>query len=167
MGSVDAQANKLALLGGRREGYRLGERDAHDEGARLLERRVGDHGAEALAQAFEADHDDYSAILVKALADRLAEAFTEHLHALTRKGWWGYAPDEELSNDDLIRERYRGIRPAPGYPAQPDHTEKRTLFALLATTEATGLALTEHFAMTPAEGGWRVEAVLPRTGTPR
>jgi 5-methyltetrahydrofolate--homocysteine methyltransferase len=111
---------------------------------------VSVHGAEALAARFEADHDDYSAILAKALADRLAEAFAEHLHALTRKGWWGYAPDETLSNEELIKEKYRGIRPAPGYPAQPDHSEKRTLFALLETTEATGLSLTEHFAMVPA-----------------
>ncbi len=107
------------------------------------------HGADALAAAFERDHDDYNAILVKALADRLAEAFAERLHERVRREFWGYAADEHLSRDDLIRERYRGIRPAPGYPAQPDHTEKRALFTLL-DAEATGLTLTESYAMHPA-----------------
>ncbi|WP_199188288.1 methionine synthase [Deinococcus arcticus] len=110
---------------------------------------VAIHGAEALAAQFEAEHDDYSAILVKALADRLAEAFAEKLHRDVRVRHWGYAPEETLGNDDLIRERYVGIRPAPGYPAQPDHTEKRTLFALLGAEEA-GLRLTESCAMSPA-----------------
>ncbi len=110
---------------------------------------VGIHGAEELARAFEAQHDDYSAILVKAVADRLAEAFAEKLHRDVRVRHWGYAPDEALGNDDLIRERYAGIRPAPGYPAQPDHTEKRTIFGLLDAGEI-GVALTESCAMTPA-----------------
>jgi 5-methyltetrahydrofolate--homocysteine methyltransferase len=111
---------------------------------------VSIHGAEALAARFEAAHDDYSAIMVKALADRLAEGFAEHLHELTRKGWWGYAKDERLSDEEIIKERYRGIRPAPGYPAQPDHSEKPLIFALLGTREATGIDLTESYAMTPA-----------------
>lgn len=110
---------------------------------------VSIHGAEELARAFEAQHDDYSAILVKAVADRLAEAFAEKLHRDVRVQHWGYAPDEALGNDDLIRERYAGIRPAPGYPAQPDHTEKRTIFGLLDAGEI-GVALTESCAMTPA-----------------
>ncbi|WP_045233510.1 vitamin B12 dependent-methionine synthase activation domain-containing protein, partial [Deinococcus pimensis] len=107
------------------------------------------HGAEELALAFEAQHDDYSAILAKAVADRLAEAFAEKLHADVRTRWWGYAEGEDLTNEDLIRERYRGIRPAPGYPAQPDHTEKRTLFRLLRP-ETVGMSLTESGAMGPA-----------------
>ena len=111
---------------------------------------VSIHGAETLAAQFEADHDDYNAILTKALADRLAEAFAEHLHELVRKGWWGYAEGEDLSNDDLVRERYRGIRPAPGYPAQPDHTEKPLLFALLNAQANANMHLTESHAMTPA-----------------
>ena len=108
------------------------------------------HGLDALVAAFEAEHDDYSAILAKALADRLAEAFAERLHERVRTELWGYAAGEALANDDLIRERYAGIRPAPGYPAQPDHTEKQTLFDLLAASERTGVALTEHLAMAPA-----------------
>ena len=111
---------------------------------------VSVHGADKLAAEFEAAHDDYSAILVKAVADRLAEAFAEHLHELVRKGWWGYAEDEALSNDDIIRERYRGIRPAPGYPAQPDHTEKPILFALLNAPARADMHLTESNAMSPA-----------------
>jgi 5-methyltetrahydrofolate--homocysteine methyltransferase len=110
---------------------------------------VGIHGTETLARTFEADHDDYNAILVKALADRLAEAFAERLHADVRCEHWGYAPDESLQNADLIQERYTGIRPAPGYPAQPDHTEKRTIFKLLEA-QRIGLGLTESCAMTPA-----------------
>ena len=108
------------------------------------------HGAEAVAQAARDAHDDYRAILVQSVGDRLAEAFAEWLHARVRRETWGYAPDEDLSNDDLVRERYRGIRPAPGYPAQPDHTEKVTLFDLLGAREATGVELTEHLAMAPA-----------------
>lgn len=107
------------------------------------------HGAEDLAKQFEAQHDDYNSIMVKALADRLAEALAEKLHADVRRIYWGYAADEALSNDELIRERYDGIRPAPGYPAQPDHTEKRTLFRLLQAEEI-GLSLTESCAMWPA-----------------
>ena len=107
------------------------------------------HGGDALVEGFERDHDDYHAILVKALADRLAEAFAERLHERVRKELWGYAPDEDLSHDELLRERYRGIRPAAGYPAQPDHTEKRTLFALLGAGDAAGMRLTESLAMLP------------------
>ena len=106
-------------------------------------------GCDELASKYEAEHDDYNSILVKALADRLAEAFAECLHAEVRKQW-GYGADEQLSNEELIAEKYRGIRPAPGYPAQPDHTEKRTLFELLDATSSTGISLTESFAMHPA-----------------
>ncbi len=105
-------------------------------------------GEDVIAERFKRANDDYSAILVSALADRLAEAFAERLHQLTRKEFWGYAPDEALSNDDLIAEKYQGIRPAPGYPAQPDHTEKGTLFSLLGS-ERIGVKLTESFAMWP------------------
>ncbi len=104
---------------------------------------------EALASAFAADNDDYQAIMVKALADRFAEACAEHLHQLVRTDLWGYS-EEEFSNDELIRERYQGIRPAPGYPACPDHTEKRTIFELLEATDRIGVSLTESFAMNPA-----------------
>ncbi|MBV9693044.1 MAG: methionine synthase, partial [Alphaproteobacteria bacterium] len=106
-------------------------------------------GEESHIKAFEAAHDDYSAILLRALADRLAEAFAERLHERVRKEFWGYAPDEDLPNDQLIAETYRGIRPAPGYPAQPDHTEKGTLFALLDAEARAGIKLTESFAMWP------------------
>ncbi len=108
------------------------------------------HGVEELARAYEAQHDDYSAIMVKALADRLAESFAEQLHRLVRTQLWGYAPEECLSNEELIRERYRGIRPAPGYPACPDHTEKATLFRLLDATANCGMTLSESYAMSPA-----------------
>jgi 5-methyltetrahydrofolate--homocysteine methyltransferase len=107
------------------------------------------HGLDALVARFKAEHDDYSAIMAAALADRLAEAFAERLHAIARAAW-GYGRDENLSNEDLIRERYRGIRPAPGYPACPDHTEKRLLFDLLGVEAATGITLTESYAMLPA-----------------
>jgi 5-methyltetrahydrofolate--homocysteine methyltransferase len=107
-------------------------------------------GEEDVARRFERANDDYSKIMVKALADRLAEAFAEALHAKVRRELWAYAPDETLTNDELIGEAYTGIRPAPGYPAQPDHTEKRTLFELLKAEQATGLKLTESFAMWPA-----------------
>src|SRR3989475_5797345 len=100
-------------------------------------------------KAFEANHDDYNAIMLKALADRLAEAFTELLHERVRKEHWGYAADEKLSSTQLIAEKYRGIRPAPGYPACPDHTEKGALFDLLSAPEA-GITLTESYAMLPA-----------------
>ncbi|KAA1175156.1 methionine synthase [Marinobacter salinexigens] len=113
-------------------------------------------GAEEFAQEFKEAHDDYNSIMVKALADRLAEAFAERMHERVRREFWAYAPDEELQNEDLIKERYRGIRPAPGYPACPDHTEKATLFSLLDATNNTGIELTEHFAMFPtaAVSGW-------------
>ncbi len=107
-------------------------------------------GADEAARRFEAAHDDYSAIMIKALADRLAEAFAERLHERVRRELWGYAPDESLSNEDLIAERYQGIRPAPGYPACPDHTEKGTLFELLRADELIGISLTESYAMLPA-----------------
>jgi 5-methyltetrahydrofolate--homocysteine methyltransferase len=106
-------------------------------------------GIDEAVRAFEAKHDDYSAIMFKALADRLAEAFTELLHERVRKEFWGYAPGESLSGADLLAEKYRGIRPAPGYPACPDHTEKGPLFDLLSATDA-GLELTESYAMLPA-----------------
>jgi 5-methyltetrahydrofolate--homocysteine methyltransferase len=106
-------------------------------------------GLERLVDEFEKQHDDYNAIMAKALADRLAEAFTELLHKRARAEW-GYGRDERLTPEELIRERYRGIRPAPGYPACPDHSEKRALFDLLRAEEATGLRLTETFAMYPA-----------------
>ncbi|HEX3710837.1 MAG TPA: methionine synthase, partial [Pseudolabrys sp.] len=105
-------------------------------------------GEDEIADRFKRANDDYSAILVKALADRLAEAFAERLHSLVRREFWGYAPDEALAADALISEQYRGIRPAPGYPAQPDHTEKATLFQLLEA-ERIGVKLTESFAMWP------------------
>jgi 5-methyltetrahydrofolate--homocysteine methyltransferase len=113
-------------------------------------------GIEAHLERFERDHDDYSSIMLKALADRLAEAFAERLHQRVRREFWGYAVDEALSNDDLIAEKYRGIRPAPGYPACPDHTEKATLFRLLDATKNAGIVLTEGFAMVPtaAVSGW-------------
>ncbi|ADV67584.1 methionine synthase [Deinococcus maricopensis] len=107
------------------------------------------HGAEALAVQFEEAHDDYNAILTKAVADRLAEAFAEKLHRDVRTRHWGYAADEQLDHAALIREKYVGIRPAPGYPAQPDHTEKRTIFAQLRAEEI-GLTLTDSCAMLPA-----------------
>ncbi|MBZ9556666.1 MULTISPECIES: methionine synthase [unclassified Modicisalibacter] len=114
------------------------------------------HGADELAARYEAAGDDYNAIMVKALADRLAEAFAERMHERVRKEFWGYVPDETLDNDQLIAEKYQGIRPAPGYPACPDHTEKATLFRLLDATANTGLELTESFAMWPAAAvsGW-------------
>ena len=107
-------------------------------------------GSEELVREYEANHDDYNAIMVKALADRLAEALAEKLHQQVRTTYWGYAPDEDLTTEQLIREEYRGIRPAPGYPACPDHTEKATIFALLDATRATGISLTASFAMLPA-----------------
>ncbi|MCZ7851323.1 methionine synthase [Agrobacterium salinitolerans] len=103
----------------------------------------------AIAERFERANDDYSSILVKALADRFAEAFAERMHERVRKEFWGYAPQENFNGDELIGEAYAGIRPAPGYPAQPDHTEKKTLFALLDATNAAGVELTESYAMWP------------------
>ncbi len=107
-------------------------------------------GVEQLAQEYEDNGDDYNAIMVKALADRLAEAFAEHMHLRVRKEFWAYDVNESLSNEELIKERYRGIRPAPGYPACPDHTEKAALFNLLDAEKNIDVSLTEHFAMTPA-----------------
>jgi len=106
-------------------------------------------GEEVVVERFKRANDDYSAIMAKALADRLAEALAEHLHQRVRREFWSYAPDERLSGPDLIAEKYRGIRPAPGYPAQPDHTEKATLFALLEGERQIGVRLTESFAMWP------------------
>ncbi|WP_426199145.1 methionine synthase [Pseudomonas sp. DC3200b2] len=113
-------------------------------------------GAEEVAKAYQDAGDDYNSIMVKALADRLAEACAEWLHQQVRTTYWGYAPDESLDNEDLIREQYRGIRPAPGYPACPDHTEKGTLFSLLDPEGTSGVTLTEHYAMFPtaAVSGW-------------
>jgi len=107
-------------------------------------------GIESLLEKYAADHDDYSSIMLKSVADRLAEAFAEYAHEYTRKVLWGYSPDEHFSNEELVREDYQGIRPAPGYPAQPDHTEKGILFDLLEASKRTGIVLTEHFAMYPA-----------------
>ncbi|MBT29847.1 MAG: methionine synthase [Thalassobius sp.] len=114
------------------------------------------HGAEELAKQYEADLDDYNSIMVKALADRFAEAFAERLHERVRTEFWGYVPEEHLVNEDLIKEQYVGIRPAPGYPACPDHQEKTALFSLLNAESSTGVKLTENFAMAPAASvsGW-------------
>ena len=113
-------------------------------------------GIEGHLRMFEENHDDYNSILLKALADRLAEALAEYLHQQVRTEYWGYDSKEELGNDELIQEKYRGIRPAPGYPACPDHTEKQLLFNLLSATSHTGIYLTENFAMFPAASvsGW-------------
>jgi 5-methyltetrahydrofolate--homocysteine methyltransferase len=113
-------------------------------------------GIEKKIAEFEADHDDYNSILLKALADRFAEAFAEKLHEVVRKETWGYEPKEKLSTEELVREKYRGIRPAPGYPACPDHTEKPELFKLLNATSLTGMTLTDSLAMMPASSvsGW-------------
>lgn len=114
------------------------------------------HGVEEHIKKFHEQHDDYNKIMLQALGDRLAEAAAEYLHHLVRTGWWGYAADEKLNNEQLIREEYRGIRPAPGYPACPDHTEKRKLFKMLGGEEATHIQLTESLAMWPASSvcGW-------------
>ena len=113
-------------------------------------------GIDEHVRRFEAAHDDYHAIMVKALADRLAEAFAELMHERVRKEWWGYVPEERLDNEALIREAYRGIRPAPGYPACPEHTEKALLWQLLDAERNAGIALTDHYAMWPAASvsGW-------------
>ena len=113
-------------------------------------------GADEAARRFEDDNDVYNAIMVKALADRLAEAFAELLHRRVRTEFWGYAADEDLDADAIIREEYRGIRPAPGYPACPEHSEKGTLWQLLDAEANTGIRLTESFAMWPAAAvsGW-------------
>ncbi|MDT8452237.1 MAG: methionine synthase [Gammaproteobacteria bacterium] len=113
-------------------------------------------GIDEHVKRFEEQHDDYNSILLKALADRLAEAFAEHLHERVRKEFWGYASDESLTNNDLIAENYQGIRPAPGYPACPDHTEKQTLWSLIQPDVNAGISITESFAMMPtaAVSGW-------------
>jgi 5-methyltetrahydrofolate--homocysteine methyltransferase len=121
------------------------------------------HGVDRLVAEYESRHDDYSAIIVKALADRLAEALAERLHERVRKEFWGYARNESLDHGSLIREEYQGIRPAPGYPACPDHTEKRILFELLQAETNAAIRLTESFAMLPAASVsgyyfWRPEA---------
>lgn len=117
---------------------------------------VSIHGIEPHIARYEAEHDDYRKIMLQALADRLAEAFAECLHQKVRREIWAYAPDEQLTSDELIREKYRGIRPAPGYPACPDHTEKETLFKLLNARSVAGIQLTESLAMYPASSvcGW-------------
>jgi len=107
-------------------------------------------GALERAKKFEADHDEYNAIMIRALADRLTEALAEYVHENVRKELWGYATREDISPEQLIKERYDGIRPAAGYPSCPDHSEKQSLFALLDVEQHTGIALTENFAMTPA-----------------
>jgi 5-methyltetrahydrofolate--homocysteine methyltransferase len=113
-------------------------------------------GIEEPLKRFAAGHDDYSSIMLKALADRLAEALAERTHERIRREFWGYAPEERLVGDQLVDEKYRGIRPAPGYPACPDHTEKATLWKLLDADRTTGIQLTESFAMYPtaAVSGW-------------
>ena len=113
-------------------------------------------GSDTLAESFEKNKDDYNAIMIKSIADRLAEAFAEHMHERVRKEFWGYASDENLDNTSIIKGRYQGIRPAPGYPACPDHTEKATLFELLEASTNIGISLTESFAMAPAASvsGW-------------
>jgi 5-methyltetrahydrofolate--homocysteine methyltransferase len=117
---------------------------------------VSVHGADELAEQYERAGDMYNGILVKALADRFAEALAECLHRRVRKEFWGYAPDETLDNADLIAEKYVGIRPAPGYPACPEHSEKAELFRWLDAPKNAGMQLTEHFAMLPASAvsGW-------------
>jgi 5-methyltetrahydrofolate--homocysteine methyltransferase len=113
-------------------------------------------GVDRRVAVFERAHDDYNAILLKALADRFAEATAEYFHEQVRKVHWGYAPQESLREQDLVAETYRGIRPAPGYPACPDHTEKATLWRLLDVERNSGIELTEGFAMSPAASvsGW-------------
>jgi 5-methyltetrahydrofolate--homocysteine methyltransferase len=113
-------------------------------------------GVDEKVREFEARHDDYRSIMLKSLADRLAEALAERMHERVRREFWGYAPDERFSSDDLIREGYRGIRPAPGYPACPEHSEKATLWRMLDAEHKAGINLTENFAMFPtaAVSGW-------------
>ena len=114
------------------------------------------HGLESLVSDFKAQNDDYNAILAQSLADRLAEAFAEHLHYKVRKEYWGYSPDESFNNEKIILEQYQGIRPAPGYPACPDHGEKDKIWSLLDVEKKIGISLTESGAMLPAASvsGW-------------
>ena len=154
----DARESRIATLHTLRQ--QLGKRDGRPNlaladfvgpkdyiGGFVVTAGVEDAG---VAERFARANDDYSSILVKALADRLAEAFAEAMHSRVRRELWSYAPDEAYAPDELIGEPYRGIRPAPGYPAQPDHTEKATLFRLLDAERAIGVKLTESFAMWPA-----------------
>jgi 5-methyltetrahydrofolate--homocysteine methyltransferase len=115
-------------------------------------------GAKKHVEKFASQHDEYNKIMVQILADRFVEAFAEYLHKKTRKEYWGYAKDENLSNEQMIKEEYKGIRPAPGYPACPDHTEKLKLFSLLNVTENIGIELTENLAMNPPASvcGWYI-----------
>ncbi len=117
---------------------------------------TGGVGLEKIVEKFDKDNDDYNSIMAKAMADRLAEAFAEHLHLKVRREFWSYVKVETLSTEELIREKYQGIRPAPGYPACPDHTEKSALFDLLEVSKHTRIELTESFAMMPAAAvsGW-------------
>ena len=109
-----------------------------------------------IAKKFESELDDYNSIMIKSLSDRMAEALAEYLHEKVRKLYWGYNNDEQLNYDELIKEKYQGIRPAPGYPACPDHTEKETIFKLLDATNKVGVELTESLAMSPVSSvsGW-------------
>jgi 5-methyltetrahydrofolate--homocysteine methyltransferase len=136
--------------------YSLADFISKDPGDHIGAFAVTIQGLEKWISKFEAEHDDYNKIMLQALADRLAEAFAEYLHEKVRKEYWGYQKDEALSNEQLIKEEYVGIRPAPGYPACPDHTEKYKLFDLLNASEATGITLTESLAMYPASSvcGW-------------
>ena len=113
-------------------------------------------GIEEMCLEYENNNDDYSSIMLKAIADRLAEALAEYMHERVRKEFWGYAKDENLTNEELIKEKYIGIRPAPGYPACPDHSEKVKLFSLLNSENIVDISLTENFAMYPAASvsGW-------------
>ena len=167
-GSADAESEPVATVHGLRQQFSKGDRanlalsdfvapvgSGHRDWVGGFTVTAGS-GAEDMARQLEREHDDYGAIMVKALADRLAEAFAELLHQRVRTSLWGYAPEEALDNEALVAESYQGIRPAPGYPACPDHTEKQTLFSLLGVEEAIGVSLTESFAMTPGASvsGW-------------
>jgi len=164
----ESRSQIRAVVHGLRQQFAKGEREnlclsdfVHPEGSGIPDwigafAVTAGPGAETMAAGLETRHDDYNAILVKSLADRLAEALAELMHARVRKDLWGYVPSEHLDNEALIAEAYQGIRPAPGYPACPDHTEKRTLFDLLGVERAIGIELTESCAMTPAASvsGW-------------
>ncbi len=163
----DSRDEVIAVLHGLRQQFSKGERENRCLSDYIAPRDAAadyigafavtaGHGVARLVREFEADHDDYHAILTKAVADRLAEAFAEHMHERVRTELWGYSVDERLDADAIIAETYRGIRPAPGYPACPDHTEKRTLFELLDVQTHTGIELTESYAMSPAASvsGW-------------
>ena len=118
-------------------------------------------GTAERAKAFEEENDDYNSIMIKALADRLAESFAEYLHLKVRKEYWGYASDEKLTNEELIKESYKGIRPAPGYPACPDHLEKKTLWELLKVEEEIGVQLTESFSYVASSCSFRLLFCAP------